>query len=177
MELRLDVLEQRADFPENPAPVKTEIAMGRHGHHDRGYRNTYGRSDDRDPMMTGGPVDCNASPSRLRMAVVLVGLALWSLLALIGYALVDPVLGWIAISAGLLEDGGKSLATAAGVGKEVGNFVDGLNVSGLSGQVIALLRVIARPAIIVFWAIGALTLIAAPVILPRLGRLLGARRH
>lgn len=111
------------------------------------------------------------------MAVVLVGLVLWSLLALVGYALVDPVLGWIAAGAGLLVDGGKGLATAAGAGKEAGNIVDGLNASGLPGQVIALLRVILKPTIVVVWVIGALVFIAAPAILPRIGRLLAAFRH
>ncbi|KAA0946402.1 MAG: hypothetical protein KKC24_04270 [Gammaproteobacteria bacterium] len=109
------------------------------------------------------------------MAVVLVGLVLWSLLAWVGYALVDPVLGWVAANAGLLVDGGKGLAT--GAGKEVGSVVDNLNVSGFLGQAIALLRVIVKPAIIVLWVIGTLVLIAAPVILPRVGRLLGGRRH
>lgn len=111
------------------------------------------------------------------MAVVLVGLVLWSLLALIGYALVDPVLGWIAANAGLLVDSGKGLATAIGAGKEVGSVVANLNVSGFLGQAIALLRVVLKPAIIVLWAIGAIALIAAPVILPRIGWLLGGRRH
>lgn len=111
------------------------------------------------------------------MAVVLVGLVLWSLLALVGYALVDPVLGWIAANAGLLVDGGKGLATAIGAGKEAGNIVDALNVSGLLGQVIALLRVILKPTIVVVWVIGALVLIAAPAILPKIGRLLATFRH
>ena len=109
--------------------------------------------------------------------VVIVGLAVWSLLAWVGYALVDPVLGWVATNAGLLVDGGKGLATATGAGKEVSSVVDNLNVSGLLGQAIALLRVIVKPAIIVLWAIGALALVAAPVILPRIGRMLGGRRH
>lgn len=152
--------------------------MGKHGHHDRGYRDSYYRRNDRDPKMTGEPVDYDARPSlprKLPMAVVLVGLVLWSLLAWVGYALVDPVLGWVAANAGLLVDGGKGLAT--GAGKEVGSVVDNLNVSGFLGQAIALLRVIVKPAIIVLWVIGTLVLIAAPVILPRIGRLLGGRRH
>jgi len=34
-----------------------------------------------------------------------------------------------------------------------------------------------KPTIIVLWAIGALILVAAPVIQPWVGRLLGGRRH
>jgi hypothetical protein len=74
-------------------------------------------------------------------------------------------------------DSGKDLATTAGAGKEIGNIVDGLNVSGLLGQAIAVLRVILKPMIVIVWAIGALALIAAPAILPKLGRLLATRRH
>lgn len=154
--------------------------MGKHSHHDRGYRNSYGRKDDRDPRMTGGSADYGAPPRlprKLPMAVVLMGLVLWSLLAWIGYSLVDPVLGWVAASAGLLVDGGKGLATAVGAGKEVGAVVDNLNVSGFLGQTIALLRVVLKPAVVIVWAIGALALIAAPVILRKIGRLLAARRH
>ncbi|NIJ43508.1 hypothetical protein FHS78_003823 [Parvibaculum indicum] len=110
------------------------------------------------------------------MAVVLVGLVLWSLLAWVGYVLVDPILGWVAASAGLLVDGGKDIATATG-GNEIGIILDNLNVSGFLGQTIALLRVVLKPAIVVVWAIGALALIAAPVILRKIARLLDARRH
>lgn len=154
--------------------------MRKHGHRDRGYRDRYGHRDDRDPRMAGEPVDYDARPRlprKLPMAVVLVGLVLWSLLAWVGYVLVDPILGWVASNAGLLVDGGKGLATATGAGKQVGTVVDNLDVSGFLGQAIALLRVVIKPAIIVLWAIGALALIAAPVILPRVGRLLGGHRH
>lgn len=109
--------------------------------------------------------------------VVILGLGVWSLLAWAGYLLADPVLGWVAANAGLLVDGGKDLATVTGAGKEVGSVVDNLNVSGFLGQAVALLRVIVKPAIIVLWAIGALALVAAPVILLRIGRMLGGRRH
>ncbi|MBI2719790.1 MAG: hypothetical protein HY245_11950 [Rhizobiales bacterium] len=108
---------------------------------------------------------------------MIVGLAAWSLVAWIGYALADPVLGWVVASAGLLVDAGKGLSTVTGIGKEVGGVVGNLDVSGLLGQAIALLRIVVKPAIVVFWAIGALALIAAPVILPRFGRLFGGRWH
>ncbi|CCV08374.1 exported hypothetical protein [Mesorhizobium metallidurans STM 2683] len=109
--------------------------------------------------------------------IAIAGLAVWSLIAWIGYVLVDPVLGWVAANAGLLVDSGKGLATATGVGKEASSIVDGLDVSGFMGQAIALLRAILKPAIVVLWAIGALALLAAPMLLPRIGRLLARRRH
>lgn len=151
--------------------------MGKHGSR---YRDSYVQRDDRNPMMAGGPVDYDARPRlprKLSMTVAFVVLVLWSLLAWAGYALVDPVLDWIAANVGLLVDGGKDLATATGVGNEAGSLIDSLGGSGFWEQANALLRAIVKPAIVVVWAIGALVIIAAPVILQKVGRLLGARRH
>ncbi|CEJ15998.1 hypothetical protein BN1110_06349 [bacterium YEK0313] len=153
--------------------------MGKHGHRDRGYRDSFGHRDDRDSRMAGGPVDYDARPRlprKLPTAVVLVGLVLWSLLAWVGYVLVDPILGWVASSAGLLVDGGKDIATATG-SKEVGAILDNLNVSGFMGQTIALLRVVLKPAVVAVWAIGAVVLLAAPLILSKIGRLFAGHRH
>jgi len=153
--------------------------MGGHKRYGRWPRGGHG-GDEFSGQWSGNPSGGNPAPRVLRpisWIVVIVGLAVWSLLAWVGYALVDPVLGWVAANAGLLADGGKGLATATGAGKEVGSVVDGLNVNGFLGQAIALLQAVVKPAIIVVWAIGALALVAAPVILPRVGRLLGRRRH
>ncbi len=153
--------------------------MGKHGHRDRGYRDSFGHRDDRDSRMAGGPLDYDARPRlprKLPTAVVLVGLVLWSLLAWVGYVLVDPILGWVASSAGLLVDGGKDIATATG-SKEVGTILDNLNVSGFMGQTIALLRVVLKPAVVAVWAIGAVVLLAAPLILSKIGRLFAGHRH
>lgn len=111
------------------------------------------------------------------MAVILVGLILWSLLAWIAYSFVDPALVWLAASAGLLIDGGKDIATATG-GKEVSSILANISVSGgFWGQAIAFLRVVSKPAIIIVWVIGALIIAAASFILPKMGRLFAARRH
>lgn len=153
--------------------------MGRHGHDDRGYRTNDARRDDRLREMRGGATQYDAPPRlprKLPLAVVLGGLVLWSLLAWIGYSLVDPVLAWVASSAGLLVDGGKAIATAAG-GKEVGTILDTVNTGGLLGQVIALLGVVLKPIIVVVWAIGALLLVVAGFMLPNIGRLMSGRRH
>lgn len=153
--------------------------MGRHGHDDRGYRYNDVPRDDRVREMRGEPTQYDAPPRlprKLPLAVVLGGLVLWSLLAWIGYSLVDPVLAWVASSAGLLVDGGKAIATAAG-GKEVGTILDTVNTGGLLGQVIALLGVVLKPIIVVVWAIGALLLVVAGFMLPNIGRLMSGRRH
>jgi len=129
-------------------------------------------------MMGGSPSDA-FPPSRLSRPiswiVVLVGLGVWTLLAWVGYALVDPVLGWAAANAGLVLDTGKGLAT--GAGKEAASALQSMNASGVLGQTILFLRAVLKPAIVVLWAIGALTILAMPLILPRLGSLLDRRRH
>lgn len=102
--------------------------------------------------------------------IVLIGLVVWSAIAWIGYVSVDGLLGWAAANAGMAVDAGKNLATAVGVGKEQVGAVDGLNVGGILGQAIALLRTVAKPAIVVIWALGALALVAAPIVLPALAR-------
>lgn len=163
------------------AEQTTETEMGKHRRDGRGSHDSYGRDEFPDRWSANSDdYATSTTPRMLRpisWIVAIVGLAVWSLLAGIGYTMADSILGWIAANTGLLVDGGKGLATATGVGKEVGSAVDTLNVGGFSGQAIALVRVVLKPAIIVLWAIGALAVIAAPVILPRIGRLLGRRRH
>jgi len=97
---------------------------------------------------------------------VLGGLAIWSLLAWMAYALVDPVLGWMAANAGLVLDSGKGIAT--GVGKEAASVAQSINAGGFLGQAAIVLKAVLKPLIIVVWAIGFLGLLAAPRILPKL---------
>ncbi|MES2001689.1 MAG: hypothetical protein V4444_05190 [Pseudomonadota bacterium] len=97
--------------------------------------------------------------------IVLLGAGLWSLLGWLAFASVDPVIGWIAGSAGLM----KSAATAAGAKDVLGN----LDVSGFFGQALAFLRLIGKPAVVVLWSIGILGLLTAPLILSKLIRLRG----
>jgi hypothetical protein len=152
--------------------------MGGHRRHGRWPRR--GFSEESPSRWTGASLEGRPAPRTLKPVswiVAITGLAVWTLVAWIAYALVDPVLGWVAGSAGVLVDGGKDLATAAGAGKDVGAVIDNLNASGLLGQAIALFRVVIKPTIVVLWAIGVLVVLAAPVFLPRIGRLLGGRRH
>lgn len=144
-----------------------------HSSHNNPGQNGTSRS-----RITGDPSAASPAPRLSRpisWIVMLAGLAVWSLLAWIGYVLVDPILGWVAANAGLVLDSGKGLAT--GAGKEAASVLQSINTSGLLGQTIILLRAVLKPAIIVLWAIGALALLATPLMLPRLGGLLGRRRH
>lgn len=109
--------------------------------------------------------------------VVLIGLIVWSGIALVGYVSIDSLFGWAAAIAGNVIDSGKDIATAVGVGKEQVGAVEALNVSGILGQAIALLKIIAKPAIVILWGIGVIALLAAPLILSKVGRLFALRRH
>lgn len=141
-------------------------------HWDERARGQVARSRYSDVPPTAQP----APPRPQRWTTVFVILAIWSLVAWLGYISVDGVLGWVAINAGLLVESGKDFATASGAGKEVGSLVEGLNLNGLLGQIISLLQIVVKPVIVGIWAVGALVIIVAPAILAKVGRLLAARR-
>ncbi|MES2665314.1 MAG: hypothetical protein V4712_04390 [Pseudomonadota bacterium] len=153
---------------------------GRDGYDNSGYAAE--RRDDRgydDRSYAGSRIGGDARPrlgGPLLWLGALAGLVIWSLIAWAAYLAVGPILTWVASSAGLLVDTGKSIASLTEAGKVAGNVLDGLNVTGLAGQAIVLMQAVAGPVIVVVWALGALALLAAPLILPRAGRLIG-RRH
>ncbi|WP_395672821.1 hypothetical protein [Inquilinus sp.] len=120
---------------------------------------------------TGGPA-LVALPRRIAWAVAAAAFALWSLLAWGAYGLADGLLGWGATNAGAVIDGGRNLASAAGVGRPVGQAADALGLEGLASGSLGLLRAVLAPAIIAVWAIGAVLLLAAPWLLSRFGGML-----
>ncbi len=149
--------------------TKTETDMGGH--------RRYGRPQRVDPGEHGFPYEerTGRPPGQyheekvsrsISSMVVLAGIVIWSLLAWTAYALVDPVLGWMAANAGLVLDSGKGLAT--GVGKEAASVAQSINAGGFLGQAAVFLKAVLKPLIIVVWAIGFLGLLAAPRILPKL---------
>ena len=151
--------------------------FGEHGRrrYDSWSRGGYGGDEYPERGWSSGPPRVR---SRARLwLVALVGLAVWSLFAWIGYLLVDPVLGWIAGSSGALVEGGRDIATVAGAGAEANVIVEGLNATGAVEPGIALLRAIAKPAIVLVWALGAFLLVVAPLFAPRLRGLLARRWH
>lgn len=107
------------------------------------------------------------------LPVMLIGgaLVLWSLLAWTGYAFVDVLSGWLSSNATTLLQTGKDAATATGIGKEAAGWLDVEATSGLARQLLDFAVVVAKPAIVMIWALGALVIVAIPAILRRLGRL------
>ena len=102
---------------------------------------------------------------------------LWSVLALIGYFILDFVLSWLAANSGAMLQTSKDAGSTLGVGKEVGVAVDAVKNTGLIDQLLALLRLVLAPLAFIGWLLG----VVAIVILPRLfGRFYGmyrSRRH
>jgi hypothetical protein len=169
--------------------------MGKHGRPDSGHGGGHDRSHDGShgggghrsdgPWRQGRPPGMGYGapghdvysrlPRKLPVAVVLIGLVVWTAIAWGAYALVDPLLGWVESSTGTLVESGKSLATTAGAGKEVGSLIE--TAGGSSGKIIGWLRVLLKPVIVVVWALGVLALLAAPLILRSIGNRLFGRRH
>jgi len=121
-----------------------------------------------------------ARTPRMRPIVwVLAGAALivWSLLTWLAYEVVDGVTAWLKLNGAPTLDGAKDLATLRGVGKEAALVFEKLGGAGLVGQGADLLLRIAKPAIVVIWAIGAVVLVLAPFVLSRLGGVLAASRR
>lgn len=110
---------------------------------------------------------------------VLAGAALivWSLLAWFAYEVADGVTGWLKANSAPTLDGAKDLAALSGVGKEAALVFERLGGAGLVGRGADLLQGIAKPAILVIWALGAVVLALAPIVLSRLGAVLAASRR
>ena len=104
---------------------------------------------------------------RIPGAVVLGGIALWSLLALGLWALVDPLLAWAAGMAGPATDLGVGVARWFGVGNEVSALRDAANVGGLVGWAVGPIHFLAKVALVLVWLAGAAALIALPMLLRR----------
>lgn len=124
------------------------------------------------PPQAGPP----AGPSGKVWLLAGLGVLVWSLLAWVGYGLADGILRWLASNVGTVVEGGRGLAGAAGVGKEVGAAIEAVQLAGVLGWLVSLLALVLKPAIVLAWGLGVLALLAAPLLLPRLLRFGLARR-
>ena len=152
--------------------------MGGHKRHGQWPRTGHGRPRYSSTNFSSHPSEGYPDPRIPRSIpriVVIIALAVWSLLALIGYVSVNAIIGWAASLADIALASGEDLATTVGLGKEAGSVAGSLKATGLLDQTFALLQWIAKPAIVVVWAIGALVIAIAPSILSRMRGLLGRR--
>jgi len=91
----------------------------------------------------------------------------WALLAVVAYSLVDIFGGWLSANSSVLLQGGKDLASAAGVGQVLVDKVDMQGTTTFVQQLLTGVLTIARPAIVILWIMGALAIVAAPFVLRR----------
>jgi len=98
----------------------------------------------------------------LLWGVILIVMVVWSFFAWFAYTVIDPVLAWLmAIVSGAVTNG-QGVAEAFG-GKPVGEAVRALDASGLIGQLLGLVLIVAKPAIVTLWVLGLAALAALPV--------------
>lgn len=137
---------------------------GRHRRHgyrhreSRGYDNGDGdgyRYDDIAPVR--GP--------RIPGTVIVGGIALWSLLALGLWGLVDPLLAWATGMAGPASDLGVGFMRWFGLEREAVALREAANVEGLAGWAVGPLHFLAKAALILVWLAGAVALVVARAIL------------
>lgn len=112
--------------------------------------------------------------SGVRRTLVFAAALIWSLLAVAIYLAIDPILGWLGANAGNMITSGKTIATTAGVDKTMVSAIDGLDIAGISASLLNLAAWIAKPTIMVLWALGMATILAIPLITRKLGAYLGA---
>lgn len=129
---------------------------GQRGHH--GGHGGYGYFG-RPPEYSERRAAPLGKPKPILWVIAILAAGLWSLAAWLAYGLVDPFFSWL-----------SALGPFASWSPSGG-------ISGLLGQAIALLQTVAKPAILIVWAVGALGLLAAPMILPAILRLRGRFHH
>ncbi|MEO5325550.1 hypothetical protein PV773_19770 [Mesorhizobium sp. CC13] len=136
----------------------------------------WGRADPRRQISQDGQRAVTRIP-RMGTGMVLAMLALWTLLAWAGYSLVDGLGAWLAGNASAVIQGGKDAATVGGLDQSLVGMLNVDQASGFVAQVAALARTIAKPLIVLAWFLGALAIIAMPMVLRLLaGRFGGHQR-
>lgn len=152
------------------------------GHHKNRYRRGYGdnqprrdhpgRHDARDDPRYGASQRQDwqdAPPRRIPPIVTVSLLAAWSLLAWGAWAITPLVLGWLAGLVAPVLDAGAAVAGIVGAEKEVGAVIDAVNAEGIAGWMLGILGWLARPMILIGWAIGVVAIFVAPRLFRRSG--------
>ncbi|MBX3532547.1 MAG: hypothetical protein KF849_18260 [Rhizobiaceae bacterium] len=102
-------------------------------------------------------------------------MAVWTLLAWLAYASTDPILAWLTATVSGVVENGQGVAEVLG-GRPAGEAVRALDASGLVGQLLELVRIVAKPAIIALWGLGIAVLAALPVLASVVRRVVGRLR-
>ncbi len=114
-------------------------------------------------------------PKPLLWVVILIAMAVWTLFAWLAYAATDPVLAWLTATVSGVVENGQGVAEALG-GRPAGEAVRALDASGLAGQLLELVRIVAKPAIIALWGLGIAVLTGLPILASVVRRVVGRLR-
>ncbi|PZR00075.1 MAG: hypothetical protein DI533_05550 [Cereibacter sphaeroides] len=149
--------------------------MGRHISHNR---PPFNRSDSASHGTHGGPgYDGYAQQGydlpgyhpkrRIPSIFVIAALAVWTLLALGTWVVIDPLLAWAGVLVAPLLETGSAVGDAVGIGKEVGAVIDASGAESIAQWLLGVLSWLAKPAIVIVWALGVGAILLAQVILAR----------
>lgn len=152
------------------------------GHHKNRYRPPYRGADLPQPRYRedpaafgdGGPGWQADDPrgrsggSRIPRVVIFAMLAVWTLLAVGAWAVVDPLLVWVGGLVAPMLDVGTAVGGVVGMGKEVGAVIEATRAEGIAAWFLGVLGWLAKPAIVIGWAVGVVAILLAPRLLRRL---------
>ncbi len=113
-------------------------------------------------------------PPRIPLIVILGALVVWTLLAWGIWAVTDPLLAWAGGMVAPVLKVGTAVGGTVGLGNEVGAVIEASRAEGIAQWLLDVLGWIAKPAIVVVWAIGAAAILLSRRLLSRglLSRLL-----
>lgn len=151
------------------------------GHHKNRYRPPYRGGDLPPPRYREDPgAYDNGSPGwqdddpggrsgrrRIPGVVILGALAVWTLLALGAWAVVDPLLAWVGGLVAPVLDVGAAVGGVVGLGQEVGAVIEATRAEGIAAWLLGVLGWLAKPAIVIGWAVGVVAILLAPRLLRR----------
>jgi hypothetical protein len=130
------------------------------GYDDRGYDDGPYDNGDYGPYRT-------TRHGRIPVAVTLAALAVWTLLAFGAWVVVDPLLVWAGGLVAPVLDVGSAVGGVVGMGKEVGAVIEASRAEGIAMWLLGVLGWLAKPAIVIGWALGAVAILIAPGLLRR----------
>ncbi|MGV3491598.1 MAG: hypothetical protein ACO1OG_09785 [Devosia sp.] len=108
---------------------------------------------------------------RVTTGAAMVAIVIWSLLALFAFVIADPVLAWLSSAMGVVVANGESAAKMVG-GEGLGAvLMEGVDAQGLAQLVMDLVTLLAKPVIVIIWAVG----VAILLVLPWLARKISGR--
>lgn len=99
--------------------------------------------------------------------VILGALAVWTLLALGAWVVVDPLLVWVGGLVAPMLDVGAAVGGVVGIGREVGAVIEATRAEGIAAWLLGVLGWLAKPAIVIGWAVGVVAILLAPRLLRR----------